>query len=203
MQQSGSDYRITVDGIDVSDGRITFTVNEKADSRDAVLQAIGNLSAEARKQLGDTTLGDQQGVHAQTFVAASLAAARAYVSARQLQKEGRLEEAAETYEQAIVLDPQFGRAFSALALAEFTLGRTDQAEARWTKALSLMDTMTERERLRTLGQYYISVADNNDEAVKTYSELVDKYPADVGARDSYAAASFRQLDFATAVEETR
>jgi len=203
LQQSGSDYRITVDGIDVSDGRKTFTIVEKADSRDAVLQAIGNLSAEVRKQLGDTTLGDQQGVHAQTFVAASLAAARAYVSARQLQKDGKLEAAAEYYKQAIELDPQLGRAFSGLALAEFTLGRTDQAEARWSKALSLMDTMTERERLRSLGRYYTSVAENNERAVETYSELVSKYPADVGARDSYAAASFRQLDFATAVEETR
>ncbi|MGI9237695.1 MAG: tetratricopeptide repeat protein, partial [Woeseiaceae bacterium] len=203
LQQSGSDYRITVDGIDVSDGQKTFTIDEKADSRDAVLQAIGNLSAEAREELGDATVGDQQDLHAETFVAASFAAARAYESARQFQIDGKLQEAAEHYKQAIELDPQLGRAFSGLALAEFALGQTDQAEERWTKALSLMDTMTERERLRFVGRYYTTVAENFDEAVRTYSELVEKYPADVGARESLAAASFRQLDFVTAVEETR
>ena len=203
LQQSGNGYRITVEGIDVSDDRSTFKINEKADSRDAVLQAIGKLSAKVRKQLGDTTSGDQQGGQAQTFVAASLEAAHAYASARQFQIAGKLEEAAKYYEQAIAADPKLGRAFSSLAIAEFTLGRKDAAEEHWAKALSLMDTMTERERLRALGRYYASVANDGDKAAKIYSELVDKYPADVGARDSYASVSFRQLDFATAAKETR
>ncbi len=203
LQQSGNGYRITVEGMDVLDGRSAFTIDEKADSRDAVLLAIGKLSAKARKKLGDTTLGDQQGGQAQTFVAASLEAAHAYASATQFQIAGNLQEAAKYYEQATVADPNLGRAFSSLALVEFTLGRTDQAAAHWTKALSLMDTMTERERLRALGRYYTSVTIDGDAAVEIYSELVDKYPADVGAHDSYASASFRQLDFATAAEATR
>jgi len=203
VQQDGNGYRITVEGFDVIDGRSAFTIDEKADSRDAVLLAIGKLSAKVRKQLGDTTLGDQQGGQAQTFMAESLEAAHAYASARQFEKAGELEEAAEYYEQATIADPNFGRAFSSLALAEFALGRTDEATAHWTKALSLMDTVTERERLRTLGRYSTCVALDDDAAVEIYSELVDKYPADIGAHGSYASASFRQLDFATAAEETR
>jgi len=203
LVQSGDDYRIAVDGIDLSDGQESFTIDETADSHDAVLQAIGNLSAEVREQLGDATVGEQQGPHAETFVASSLEAAHAYASARQVHGEGKLEEAAEYYKQAIELDPQLGRAVAGLALAEFALGQSDQAEARWSKALSLMDTMTEREQLRTLGQYYSTVAEDDERAVEIYSDLVDKYPADVGALDSYAAASFRQLDFATAVDATR
>ena len=203
LQQSGNGYRITVEGIDASDDRSVFTISEKADSRDAVLPAIGKLSAKARKELGDKTPGDKQGGQAQTFVAASLEAAHAYAMARQFEKAGKLEEAASHYEQATVADPNFGRAFSGLALLEFSLGREDEAAQHWEKAVSLMDTMTEREQLRALGRYAAAVAMDGDMAVEIYAELTDSYPADVGARDSYAAASSRQLDFATAVEETR
>lgn len=203
VQQDGNGYRITVEGTDLIDGRSAFTIDEKADSRDTVLLAIGKLSAKVRKQLGDTTLGDEQGGQAQTFMAASLEAAHAYASARQFEIAGELEEAAEYFAQATIADPNFGRAFSSLALAEFALGRAEEAAQHWTTALSLMDTMTERERLRTLGRYSTSVALDGDAAVEIYSELVDKYPADVGAHGSYAAASFRQLDFASAAEETR
>jgi len=203
LVQSGSDYRITVDGIDLSDGQNSFTIDETAESRDAVLPAIGDLATEVREQLGDTTVGDQQGPYAEIFVSASLEAAHAYASARQFHIEGKFEEAAEYYKQAIELDPQLGRAVSGLAFAEFALGQTDHAEARWSRALSLMETMTEREQLRAVGRYNISVVEDNERAVEIYSDFVDKYPADVGAHDGYAAASFRQLDFATAVEETR
>lgn len=203
LQSSGNGYRIAVEGIDVSDDQVTFTINEKADSRDAVLRAIGKLSAKARKQLGDTTLGNEQGLQAQMFVAASLEAAHAYASARQFEIAGELESAAENYQQAIVADPNLGRAYSSLALVEFALGRKDDAEVHWTKALSLMNTMTERERLHALGRHSTDVAMDSDKAAEIYAELVDKYPADAGARDRLAAASFLQLDFAKSVEQTR
>jgi tetratricopeptide (TPR) repeat protein len=203
LQPSGNGYRIKVEGIDVLHSQSAFTIDEKAGSRDAVLQAIGKLSAKVRKQLGDTTSEDHHGGQARNFMAESLEAAHAYASARQLEIAGKLEEAAEYYEQAIVADPNLGRAFSSLALVEFTLGRADEAAQHWTKALSLMNTMTERERLRALGRYSASVAIDGDAATEIYARFVDKYPADLGARDNYASASFQQLDFATAVEQTR
>lgn len=203
LERSGNNYRIAVDAIDLANGREVFTLDEKANSRDEVLQAIGDLSAGLRKRLGDSTLGDHQGLHAETFVATSLDAAHAYFSARQFQKNDELEEAAEHYRQAISLDPQLGRAYSALALVEFTLGLTDKAEERWSKALSLADTMTERERLRALGRYYRSVTADSNRAMEVYSEFVDKYPADVGALDEFAAAAFQQLNFSAAVGAIR
>jgi tetratricopeptide (TPR) repeat protein len=136
-------------------------------------------------------------------VARSLEAAHAYASARQLENAEKLEEAVEHYEQAIAADPDLGRAYSSLALLEFALGRTDEAAQHWTKALSLTNTMTERERLRSLGRYAALVDTDGNAATKLYSEFVDTFPADAGARNGLAAASFQQLDFATAVEETR
>ncbi|MDJ0907374.1 MAG: tetratricopeptide repeat protein [Woeseiaceae bacterium] len=203
LERSGDDYRITVDGVDRADDGNSFSMDEKADSRDAVLKAIGELSAAVREELGDTTEGDRQGEYARRFKAASLDAAAAYVSARQLHNAVQLQDAAEQYRRAIELDPRLGRAVAGLALAEFALGETDQAEARWVQALALMQTMTEREQLRAVGQYSASVANDSERALATYADFVAKYPADVSALAGYAAASFQQLDLATAAEATR
>lgn len=195
LQPSGNGYRISIEGVDVSDGQVAFTINEKAGSRDAVLRAIGELAVDARKHLGGAAPIDSQGTQVRTFIAASLEAASAYAAGRQSERAGRLVEAARFYEQATVADPGLGRAFAGLALAESRLGRSEVAEAHWATALTLMNTMTERERLRALGRY--------DNAVETWSEFVDKYPADVGARESYASALFEQFDFVTAADQTR
>ncbi|MEL7185752.1 MAG: tetratricopeptide repeat protein [Pseudomonadota bacterium] len=193
LQPSGNGYRITLEGVDISVGEVAFTIDEKADSRDAVLQAIGELAAKARKKLGGSAPIEE--TQTESFMAASLEAASAYAAGRQFERAGELDEAAKSYEQATVADPNLGRAFASLALVERTLGRTDAAAAHWATALTLMDTMTERERLRALGRY--------DNAVATWTEFVEKYPSDIGARDSYAWAAFQQSDFATAVAETR
>ncbi len=203
LERAGDDYRITVDGADRADAGNSFSMDEKADSRDAVLKAMGQLSGAVREELGDATEGDRQGENSRRFRAASFDAAQAYVSARQLHDAGQLDDAAEQYRRAIELDPRLGRAVAGLALAEFELGQTDEAEARWVQALALMQTMTEREQLRALGRYSASVAEDSERALATYADFVAKYPADVSALAGYAAASFRQLDLASAIEATR
>lgn len=200
MQQSGDGYRITVDVIDVADGKRAFTIDEKADSRQEVLQATAELSAEARKRLGGKS---RDGEQTKAFKAASLEAAHAYASARQLDRAGKPDEAATLYEQAVAGDPNLGRALAHLALAEFALARTDAAEAHWSQALALMDSMTARERLHLLGRHQVAVAMDYEKAANTYAELVDKYPADVDGHQRYAAVSARLLEFTTAIAQVR
>ena len=203
LERAGNDYRIAVDGVDRADDGNSFSMDEKADSRDAVLKAIGTLSAAVREELGDATEGDRQGENARRFRAASFDAAQAYVSARQFHEAGQLEEAAEQYRRAVDLDSRLGRAVAGLALTEFALGQTEEAEARWVQALALMQTMTEREQLRAMGHHTAAVADDSERALATYADFVAKYPGDVSALAGYAEASFQQLDLATAAEATR
>jgi tetratricopeptide (TPR) repeat protein len=61
--------------------------------------------------------------------------------------------------------------------------------------------MTERERLRTLGLYYAHVTGNLENAVQSFTELIEKYPADAAAHNNLAVASFLTLDFETASRE--
>ncbi len=203
IEASESGFRLNLLGLDPLSGESIFDASTQATSRDAILAAIGSLSAAVREELGDNTLKQGEDAIAETFTAASIEAADTYMDAMQLAYDGRHEEAIENFRTATVLDPNFGRAFSGWALSEIKLGRDEEASALWDKALSLMTTMTERERLRTLGLYYGSITRNYDKAVESFAELVEKYPADAAGRNNLAVTAFRALDFQRAAVEGR
>jgi tetratricopeptide (TPR) repeat protein len=64
-----------------------------------------------------------------------------------------------------------------------------------------MNTMTDRERYRTLGLYYAAVTRNYEKAVESFASLVEKYPADAAGHNNLAVASFLSLDFDMAKQE--
>jgi tetratricopeptide (TPR) repeat protein len=196
----GSGFEIDVRAIDPATGEEVFTASEGAKAADGVLSALGTLSEDVREELGDNTL-DQPDATSSPFTAASLEAAKAFTTAIQLEFDGKPDEAVAQYKIATELDPNFGRAYAGWALNEFKLGNNEAAEALLQKALSMMETMTERERLRTLGIYYSIVTRNYENAVQTFTELVEKYPADAAGHSNLAVASFLTLDFGKATEE--
>jgi tetratricopeptide (TPR) repeat protein len=203
IRPAGAGFEMQVDGHDPAASITVFEITGEAGSAEAVLQVVGDLSRDVREELGDTTLSSETSPVAETFTAASLEAAKAYTTAIQFAYEGKHDEAVREYETATQLDANFGRAYSGWALSEFKLGRTGRATELWDTALSLMETMTERERYRTLGLYYMSVTGNYASAVQSFGELVEKYPADAAGHNNLAVAAFMTLDFQKASEEAR
>jgi len=195
IEPTGAGFDLGVAGVDPTEGRTLFEIKQKADSTEGVLQAIGELSGGVREELGDVTLDSSDSPFAETFTAASIEAARAYVNGGQLAFAGDYEAAVEAYQEAIRLDENFGRAYASLGLSAYRVGLGDVSEEAWQKALSLMETMTEREKLRTLGVYYASVTRNYSSAIESFSQLVEKYPADAPGHNNLAVVYFYALDF--------
>lgn len=201
IDDEGQQYALVVRAIDPKNGDVLATADAEARDKLAVLAAVGEIAGELRAELGDDSLDRGRLVASETFTAANLEAARAYATAQSLQYEGKYDEAMAYYEQALVHDPGFGRAYSGLALSAYSLGRTDTAEQLWEQALATLDTMTERERLRTLGLYYSVVTRNFGKAIETYETLVEKYPADDTAHNGLAVQYFYSLDFQRALAQ--
>ena len=199
VERVGDGYRLVVRTIDPDRSEPVASATVTASDKSQVLVAVGRIAERVRTALGDTTPSAQQ--QAETFTAGSLEAVRAYTIAQELSSNQKDAEAIVHYNEAIKHDPEFGRAYSGLANSLRDLGRRDEAEKYWKEALKRMDRMSEREKLRTLGGYYLAVAQNSDEAIQNYEQLVTKYPADSAGHNNLAVAYFSRLNFAKALDE--
>jgi tetratricopeptide (TPR) repeat protein len=201
IERSGNGYRVSVRRLAPDKPEPLSESEATASDKSQVLGAVARVAEDLREELGDTTPSSSQ--QAETFTAGSLEAMSAYTIAQDLSTSQRDAEAAEKYREALRHDPEFGRAYSGLGASLFRLGNRDEAEKNWNEALRRADRMTEREKLRTSGGYYIAIARNTDKAIETYEQLVAKYPADSAGYNNLAIAYFATLNFAKALEYQR
>ena len=200
----GGGYRLQVRAVKPDSGNVVASVERRAASKQGVLDAIGELAREVQRGLGGSAAEATAGGDApETFTAATLEAAHAYTQAQLHAESAQDNEAVALYEKAIAQDPNFGRAYSGLGVSYLRLGRIADSQAAWKKALSLTDRMTERERYRTLGNYYSLIARNYEQAIENNRALVQRYPGDSMGFNNLAVAYFNTLDFRQAFEAGR
>ena len=197
VEPKGSGYHITIKGVGPgADGATRFTLEDDAASKADVLQTVGSMAAQVRRNLGDTVAP----AASDAFTAANLEAVREYARGQEHFAAGRLADAIPAFIEATKHDPDFGRGYSSAATAASNLGRREEAAQYYEKALARIDRMTDREKFRTRGQYYL-FSRNAPKAVEEFTALVDKYPSDVVGLSNLANAhsQLRQFDQAVAM----
>jgi serine/threonine protein kinase/tetratricopeptide (TPR) repeat protein len=195
-------YRVGIRAVEPGTGKEIAAREIEVANRDAMLAAVGRLTAPIRKALGDSTNESAQLVAATTFTAASLDAAHEYSLGQQL-KEKDPQNAVAHYRNALNFDPNLGMAYLGMAAASVNLKKTDDAARYYKAALGLLDHMSEREKQRTLAAYYASFVHDYDQAIEAYKRLVTLYPADAIAYNNLSIAYVFKLDFANAVTAIR
>jgi len=204
LTEKGSGYRITAHALDAAlesaDSKPLAKASATADDKEDVLPAVGRLASDLRRRLGDTQPESARLAEAETFTAASPDAMRAYAVGQELAFQGRHDEAVQSYQQAIAFDPEFGRAYAGLAVVYYNLGESDKSQDYFGQAMARIDRMTEREKSRTRGGYYLMVG-NHQQAAEEYETLVERYPADSAGHANLALAYFFQRDMSRALEE--
>jgi tetratricopeptide (TPR) repeat protein len=201
IERTGSGYRLQVRALAPDRDDPIAVAQASASNKSTVLSAVDEVASHIRRALGDTATSTRQA--GETFTASSLEAVRAYTIAQDLARKQREVEAIEHYREAITHDPKFGRAYAGWATTAYNLGRRQEAEEMWNIALGLMERMTERERLRTMGGYFVSITRNYPQAIDTFRQLVHLYPGDSAGHGNLAVAYFFTLDFPKALEEGR
>jgi tetratricopeptide (TPR) repeat protein/predicted Ser/Thr protein kinase len=199
VEKKGSGYEVAVQAVDAATGKAIVSEKDDASSRDKVLQAAATLATGLRTALGDKTPPSVQQTAAETFSAGSLEAAHEYAIAQDLQWAGKWDEAIQHYNRAVELDKNMGRAYAGLAAVESNRGRPQDAARDYQLALARMDRMSDREKYRTRGGYFL-LTRKPDSAIEEFTTLVKQYPADTAGLANLAFAYFVKRDMANALE---
>ena len=185
-----------------SDGKDLMKEQQASTVSDEVLVSLSKLTVAIRQTLGDHTPKTEQIRAAETFTASSLDAAHEYAVAQELQYRGQYDDAIKAYQETIRLDPNMGRAYAGLAVVNRNLNHPVEALKNFELALARMDRMSEREKFRTRGAYYVT-ANDYEKAVEENKTLVERYPADTAGLANLALSLLFMRQTRAALEEGR
>ena len=203
LSKRGSRYSLAVQAIDALSGKTLASESIQTENKDALLLEVPKLAVPIRRALGDTTPESVQLTAMQgTFSTNSIDAAHQFSVGMEQQFHGKWSDALESFTKATQLDPNFARAYAGMAAASGNLGQLDAAEKYAKLAMVHVDRMTERERYRVRGLYYIWT-ENWQGCVEEYSALIKQYPVDIVGHSNLAACYARMLDMPKAMEEAR
>lgn len=187
LSSRGTGYSLALKAVDAVTGKTLTDASADVANKDELLLNIPKVAAPIRKALGDTTPESVQLEKAAgAFSSSSLAAVHQYGLGMEQLWAGNSEEAVQSFSNALVLDPNFARAYGGTASAYGNLGKTQDAEKYVKLAMAHVDRMTERERYRVRGLYYYATS-NYPKCIEEYGELVKGFPADNVAWTNIAA----------------
>jgi len=200
IEPSGSGYIFKVRALDPLSYLALAERSKTMATKAEVFKSADSLVAELRDDLGRIPAETVQALSMETFTAASLEAMKIYAHAQDLVLAGKEDEAIEEYQRAIEKDPKMGRAYAGLALVYRNRGQDEKANMYFEKVMPLIDQMTDREKYRTRGVYYLLNRDYK-KAAEEYSALIQQFPMDSAAHTNLPLAYFYSRQLQKAFEE--
>jgi tetratricopeptide (TPR) repeat protein/predicted Ser/Thr protein kinase len=202
IERHDNGYQLTTRAVDAVNGTVIASREVDFGNKNDAAKAVAKEAARIRKALGDATPESAQVSAAETFSAGSMEAAQKYAQAQELQWSGKLEDAVAAYKEAIKLDPNMGRAYAGVAANLANLGRRPEAEQYYQQALARIDRMSDREKYRTRGGYYLLERDYQ-KAIEQFKALEKLYPVDTAGIANLGLAYFYARNMSAALEEGR
>jgi tetratricopeptide (TPR) repeat protein len=202
LSRQGDGYVLSIKAVEAVTGNTIRVVEDKAASKDQVVIAATKLAGTVRKALGDDSSDSTQRFAMDTLSATSLEAVHEYALAMNALANGKYQDAMGNFSKAVEIDQNFGLAYAGMAIASRNLGKQQDAETYIKLALNHLDKMTERERYRTRGSYYLTLGDA-DKCVEEYGALINKFPSDAAAHNNLALCWTQLRNMTKALEQVR
>jgi serine/threonine protein kinase/tetratricopeptide (TPR) repeat protein len=202
VEKLGNGYKISCKAVDPVSSKTLGSAETETNAKSGVLQAVAQLADKMRRLLGDTTPESARLQQQETVTSSSLEAVHEYAVAQDLQFSSKWEEALPHYSRAIALDPNMGRAYAGMAVMSANMGRKADAEKYYQTAMAHIDRMSDREKYRTRGGYYLMTRQPN-KAIQEYNALVEQYPADAVGPTNLALSYFYTRNMQKAMEQGR
>jgi len=190
----GDEYNITAIAMDGVSGKVLARSEVSVANKNEILTSLPKLAVPLRKALGDSTPPSVQFNEVSGgFTAASLEAVHEDALGVDEQFAGKFQEAFDSFQKAAQLDPNFARAYTGMGAMAQNLGRPGDALNYMKLAMQHESNMTDREKLRDRGLYYLTAGDWQ-KCVEEYKKLVTDYPADRVGQNNLASCYVQLRD---------
>ena len=176
ISEVGSAYLLSARLLNPESGDIVRSMQVQAPAKEDILSALDELAMKIRKDLGESL----QKIHLRTVrleqaTTSSLEALKLLSDASLTTNDPYYAQSIELLKEAVELDPEFALAHSNLASYYFWTNMRDEGEEHVAIALSLLDRLTEKERL------WIQAAvegyrGNRESSVIKWGTFLTKYP---------------------------
>ena len=200
----GSQYPITLEAVNCVTGAALAQAGANAQSKDKVLQAMGEAASELRTKLGESLSSVQKyDTPLEEATTSSLDALRAYsLGLKALDEQGN-NAAIPFFKRAVDLDPNFETAYGLLAVTYANIGETSLATENVQRAYALRDRGTARERLYLQSLYSSYVTGNLPQDEQNVDLLIRTYPRDTGPYVDASADKLARGDYQNSISDSQ
>ena len=174
----GNSYPISLRAINCQTGDSLASIEVQADSREHVLQSLGEAVTNLRGRLGESLASIQRfDKPLEEATTSSLEALEAYTTSRRLLSEQGPVPALPYGKRAVELDPGFALGYSNLGGLYGAVGELPRERQLAARAYELRDRANERERFRIETEYYDTTGEV-DKEIEVFSQWMQAYPYD-------------------------
>jgi tetratricopeptide (TPR) repeat protein len=199
----GKSYVMTLEATDCNAGESLAREQEQASSKEGVLKALGKLASTMRERLGESLATVRRfDVPIEQATTHSLDALKAYALGVAQRAKGDETGAIPLLEHAVILDPAFASAHSALSAIYGGLGEAEERSSHARLAYENREHVTERERLFIEYQHHDAIGDEQ-RAISTLEMWKQLYPRDYRPPNALAVAFNRLGHYERAIEEAQ
>jgi len=175
----GSEYIVGLKAVNCVNGDTLSQEQVTALNKEKVLDALGDAASKLRRELGESLVNVKKfDVPLSQATTSSLEALKAEsLGINALHEEGT-EAAVPFFEHAVELDPDFASGYLALGKMYGNHSQRERASELLTKAYSLRQHASEREKFNIESMYYFQVTGDLEEAARVFREWLGSYPRD-------------------------
>ncbi len=176
----GKTYVISLEAANCRTGETLAREQAEAEDKEHVLKAVGMAASKLRATLGESLASIQKmNYNFERATTASLEAFQAYGLGEAQRDQGSYLAAVPFYQRATELDPNFAMAYARMAVMYSNSGDSQQGVKYAKKAYSLIDRVTEKERLYITSEYYNYVTRDLEKTTEAYQLYARTYPRDL------------------------
>jgi serine/threonine protein kinase/Flp pilus assembly protein TadD len=173
----GSQYVIGLDAVNCRSGDFLAQEQVTADSKEHILRALDQAAIKLRERLGESlSTVEQFAVPLDQATTPSLEALKALsVGVKTLQEKGSAA-GIPFFKRAVELDPDFAAAYEALGISYSNLREPGLSIENLQKSFDLRERVSEREKYRISGSYYLLATGELEKAIQVYEQWAQTYP---------------------------